>query len=195
MLLYRNKYRIESTRLRGWDYSQPGPYYVTICTRDKYPWFGQVLDGDVKLSAVGCLALRCLHDLPHRFGHVSLDAHVVMPDHIHAILALTTASANTRACPVQQSREGDGGTSPMMARISSRPGSLPVVLSSFKGGVTRRARSELQVGFSWQPRYYDHVIRDDDELTRIRSYIADNPRNWTRDHATDHGRDAPWEAS
>ena len=194
MALFRNRYRVESTRLRGWDYAQPGLYFVTICTRDKYPWFGQVLDGNLRLSAVGELALQCWRQLPAQFGHVALDAHVVMPDHIHAILALGTVSAREIHPPSARNSSGEAVGTPTMSSISPLPGSLPVVIRSYKGGVTRRARNELQLGFAWQPRYYDHIIRDGAELDRIRAYIADNPRNWQRDHALDHDGDAPWEA-
>ena len=88
MALYRNTYRIESARLRSWDYASPGLYFVTICTKDRIPWFGAVTEGQMRLSEVGRLVNAEWHRMGYIRHDVELDAWVVMPDHVHGIIQL-----------------------------------------------------------------------------------------------------------
>lgn len=86
--LYRDEYRIESARHPGWDYRLPGWYFVTICTRDKYCYFGEVRDGVMNLSQTGQIAKSALQNIASHYLNLQLDAFVVMPNHVHAIVVL-----------------------------------------------------------------------------------------------------------
>ena len=165
---FKNKYRINSTRLQGWDYTSPGWYFVTICTRNRQPFFGHITNGVMHLSPIGKIADQYWREIPnHTAGHVSLDAHVVMPDHVHGIIVIHNR--------VIEASQRDVST------ISPRAGSLGAIIRSYKAAVTRWCRRNGYTAFAWQPRYYDHIIRKKDDLIRIRQYILDNPQRWEMD--------------
>ena len=86
MSLFRDRYRVESSRLKNWDYAAAGWYFVTICTREREPILGEVVNGKMRLSVIGKTAHQCWKEIPEHFGHVQLDGHVVMPNHVHGIL-------------------------------------------------------------------------------------------------------------
>ncbi|HQF55149.1 MAG TPA: transposase [Fibrobacteria bacterium] len=145
--------RHDSIRLRCWDYSSIGPYFVTVCSRDRRPLFGVLRDGDVVLSNAGILVARSWCELPNHLPQVSLDQWIVMPDHFHAIVWIDP--------------EHGGSTK------------LGSVVGAFKSASTRSIRLHVDdPGLSvWQRGYYDRVIRAQDELDGIRRYIRDNPRS------------------
>lgn len=86
--LFRNKYLIPSTRLAGYDYGQPGFYFVTICTELRAYYFGRVVDGEMVLSTIGQIAMDCWSKIPEHFPHVMLDEFVIMPNHVHGIIVI-----------------------------------------------------------------------------------------------------------
>jgi putative transposase len=141
-----------SPRMPGYDYAQPGAYYITICAHRQAHWFGSVHGGAMRLSAVGQIAYDCWLSIPEHFPTVSLDAFVVMPNHLHGILVLR-----------------GGGPA------------LGAVVGTYKAAVTRAAR---RAGLApsaplWHGRYYDHIVRDQADIERIRAYILANPLRWS----------------
>ena len=88
MTLFRNKYRVESARLPGWDYSQNGIYFVTVCTHNRELLFGQIENEGMTLNPYGYIVEQCWFDLPNHYSNLVLDAFVVMPNHIHGILII-----------------------------------------------------------------------------------------------------------
>jgi len=160
-----------SIRLPRYDYSRAGFYFVTICVRNKECLFGEIAEGKVRLSEFGIIADECWREIPIHFNNVILALHVIMPNHIHGILRITNVGAR-HALPLQ-------------ARKFGKPvaGSLPTIIGAFKSAVTRRinqVRSTPSAGF-WQRNYYEHVIRNPDELSQIRQYISDNHKKWALD--------------
>jgi putative transposase len=85
---FRNKYRIPSTRLQNWDYGWNASYFVTICTHKRKCYFGEVVNGNMILSEIGKMAEKCWMEIPNHFPFVKLDAHVVMPNHVHGIIII-----------------------------------------------------------------------------------------------------------
>jgi len=85
---YHNKYRVKSTRLKDWDYSSPGHYFVTICAKDRINYFGRVIGGIVELSDIGRIAEECWKNIPVHFPYVELDEFVIMPNHVHGIIVI-----------------------------------------------------------------------------------------------------------
>lgn len=168
-LLYQGRYRIPSTRLRAWDYTNPGLYFITICTHNKYPWFGHVKNGFMCLSSIGVIAYEYWLHIPDHFPHVTLDRFVVMPDHMHGIIRIHK-SKPVETCESHVSTNENHIPRP-------KPGSLGSIINQYKTVCTKKIRL-THPNFTWQPRYHDHVIRDDDALVRIRKYITDNPANW-----------------
>jgi REP element-mobilizing transposase RayT len=177
MIMYRGKYRIESTRLRGWDYSSAGFYFVTVCTKDKHPYFGSIEDGEVKFSSIGEFADRFWIEIPRHFSSVEIDEYVVMPNHVHGIVVIRSIDMSRVETPHVASlpEEGSRQFGPL------KPGSLSKIIQGYKAAVTRQVRLMGKQDFAWQPRFYDHIIRNDEELRRIRIYIRENPFKWELD--------------
>jgi REP element-mobilizing transposase RayT len=173
---FKGKYRIESTRLTGWDYSSPGYYFVTICTQQLQPFFGEVVGGVIHLSSVGEIAQKFWEEIPKHNQHTQLGESVIMPNHVHGIIIIQDQSDNqvveTLHATSLQNR---------MSEIAPKVGSLSTIIRSYKSAVTRSARKCGYSNFAWQSRFYDHIIRDEKSLQEIREYIRNNPLQWELD--------------
>ncbi len=157
----------KSPRLQGYDYSQQGAYFVTICVQRRRWLFGNVMDDQMHLSPAGEMIVRYWERVIEQFAAVALDAFVVMPNHLHGILLL----------------EAD------------RAISISELLQWFKitttNAYSRAVREEGWTPFEgklWQRSYHDHIIRDETDLNRIREYVLYNPARWQDDRL----RDAEW---
>lgn len=194
-----SKYRRQSFRLKGYDYRREGMYYVTICTKDRQHYFGQIQNGQSVLSDIGQIVLDNWFKIPQFSPHIVLDEFVVMPNHIHGILAIIHPVPSLPV-PLQvaslQCNDATGTNNPtgandptgnnhtknqFMASISPKSGSISRVLNSYKGACTKEIRLKHDAGFDWQSKFHDHIIRNEDELHRIQRYIVHNPLNWDED--------------
>jgi REP element-mobilizing transposase RayT len=166
-----------SLRLRGYDYTQGGLYFVTICTHAKACIFGEIVDGTVHLSASGQIVAEEWERTAELRPQVALDAFIVMPNHPHGILTLIDVDAAGRALPIQQSRMA-GVTPP-----GPTAGSVSAIIGQFKAASARRINAVRHTPGTavWQRNFHDHIIRHDRALEQIRAYIADNPAIWEAD--------------
>jgi len=164
--LFAGKYRISTARCRGWNYAGSGSYFVTVCTRDRYPWFGYVKRGFICLSEIGAIVADEWRKTPRIRPNVMLDTWVVMPNHLHGIITITPP-------PCARSL-----SSSSHHRRNWSAHSLGSVINQFKSICTKRIRAQVDEEFAWQARYHDHIIRNAGELARIRQYIFNNPRVW-----------------
>ena len=185
---FQNRYRIPSARLKNWDYRSKGLYYITICCHRRVHHFGEVHNGRMVLSGIGEICDKYLKESPAHFPFVVVDAAVVMPDHLHAILMIDGDDGlgdididRDVACNVCTP---DPIRNAAMAAISPQYGSLASVVRSFKSAVSKEAHL-INAGFRWHARFHDSIIRDEDEHLRIKKYIDDNPRKWG-DRYPDH---------
>jgi putative transposase len=172
MTLFKGKYRVESTRLQGWDYATPGWYFVTICTNNRVCSLGEVVEGAVQLSQIGRIAQSELINIPTHYANVRVDSFVVMPNHIHAITVIEGAHQYT-----------PGLRPPIDDRVPTekvKPGSLSTIVRSYKAGVVRLARQQGLV-FGWQPGFHDHILRRNKSVNAVRDYLQENPANWDQD--------------
>jgi putative transposase len=154
-----------SIRLPGYDYTRPGAYFVTLCIRGRECLLGDVRAGQMHLSECGRIVADCWQWLGERYPYVTLDAWVVMPNHLHGILTFK------------------GVTDGRIEADSAKRKSLGSVIGAYKTVSTRhvnkiRGRSGLPL---WQRDFYEHVVRREEDLRRIRAYILDNPRRWSVD--------------
>ncbi len=174
---FNNKYRIKSARLPHWDYGNPGMYFVTICTKNFTEWFGMVQNREMILNKTGNIAENYWVGIADHFDNVELDEFIVMPNHIHGIIGIIGDKTVGRdvACNVS--------TSDRMSNISPKPKSLSTIIRSYKSAVTRSIRKHHNSHFAWQPRFYDHVIRNNHALKNIQTYIQKNPENWEKDQS------------
>ncbi len=177
------KHRRRSVRLKEYDYASPGWYFVTICTHERESLFGEVVECQMRPSRIGAIAQECWNEIPRHCHWASLDASIVMPNHLHGIVVL-------------------GRDSPWRVPMAARkaafgkpvPGSLATIVGLFKQAVTSKARAHVgtphpDVGVRhgvplqvWQKNYYEHIIRNEGELHRIREYICSNPLRWPYDN-------------
>jgi REP element-mobilizing transposase RayT len=173
------------TRLQEHNYAAPGAYFVTVCTLHKEPILGEIACDSVVLSPAGAIVDEAWHDLSEHYPHLRLDAFVIMPNHIHGILFLSgpplpdSVGAGLRPAP----------THPDDTTASRRHG-LSEIIRAFKSFSARRINAlrgtpGLPV---WQRGFYDHVIRNDEDLARIRQYIITNPLRWSLDEENPHAR-------
>jgi len=186
---YQHKYRIASARLQGYDYGQNGAYFITICTKDRVQFFGEIISGtqnieqgsetqniglgsetqniaSLRASPMGVIAHEYWQKIPEHFPFVILDEFVVMPNHVHGILIISK--------PVQMQESGYAN------KFGPQSGNISSVIRGYKAGVQSYATNN-KIDFGWQPRFHDHIIRDNEEMKRIRKYIIENPGNWFRD--------------
>jgi REP element-mobilizing transposase RayT len=173
----------KSPRLQGYDYRQVGAYFVTICTVKRLALFGGIKDEMMNLSPLGQIAAEELASIPACWQSVYLDAFVVMPNHVHAIIVLDVPKVPDAKNGVPTSRPVGTAFMPSVAPSHTTP-SLGTVVGAYKAGVTRRARSANLIDDDqpiWQVRYHDHIIRDETSLNRIRVYVEQNPVLWAED--------------
>jgi putative transposase len=158
-----------SIRLKDYDYSQAGAYFITICTQNRECLFGEIINGKMILNGYGEMVLKCWSDLPNHYYNLILDSFVLMPNHLHGIMYI----------PVNVG----AGLKPAPTRASKKTHGLPEFVRALKTFSARRINEIRNTpGISvWQRNYYERVIRDESELNKIREYIINNPLNWETD--------------
>lgn len=195
MAKYLNKYRIESSRLKGFDYNSNGSYFITICTKNRFPYFGNIADGKMHLTEIGKLAEQFWKSIPEHFSHATLGEFIIMPDHMHGIITLNATGVQTTQCTtktqtthcttkvqtthcVVSAEAAESIKNQKMAAISPKPGSISVIIGSYKSVVSKNAH-KISADFNWQERFHDRIIRNGNEYSRIAHYIKNNPKKWT----------------
>lgn len=169
------KHHRRSIRLKNFDYSSEGAYFVTVCIQDRNCLFGEIIDACLRLNGAGLSICKALIDLPSNCLGLEIDEFIVMPNHVHAIFILRSPSVSINPC--------DG---PFL--LLKKPLTLFDVVYSFKSWTTKLYLDGVkQKGWTpfpgrlWQRNYYEHIIRDETELTTLREYIVNNPNNWPDD--------------
>ncbi len=184
-----SEFRRRNLRIPGYDYTQDGAYFVTICAEGKRNLFGRVFDEKMKTNSLGLMIEKVWKEIPDFYPGVYLDLFVVMPNHLHGIVCM-----NVGAAPC-------GRPAPKQAPGPAAIFSLPDIVHRFKSYTTNAARrlfvddDGTPLRRLWQRNYYEHVIRNDESLRRIREYIQNNPLRWhlDRENPGKNGRD-PFDA-
>ena len=171
-----NIHRRRSIRLKDYDYTQPGIYFITICTEKRVCLFGEVVAGRMCLSRYGEIVWEEWLNTETRRPNVITDAFVVMPNHGHGSIGIHDAEP----C------RGMARHAPTTARQFGKPipNSLPTIIGSFKSAVTKGInRRRGTTGTSvWQRGYYERIVRNEHALNHVRQYIEENPLRWHYDH-------------
>ena len=229
MTLFKDKYRIESVRLQGYDYSQPGAYFITIVTHNRQCLFGNIVDGEMMLNEFGVLVKNEWLKTGIIRPNIVIDAFVVMPNHLHGILIITgnddgrgfrggggrdtlqrvsttksemesdtksDMESDTKSdmesnmesdmeSNMESDMESDTGMGTKTIEQFGKPtkNSIPTIVRLFKSTTTKQINQLRQTPMQplWQRNYYEHIIRNEIELNRIRQYIIDNPKKWKTD--------------
>lgn len=178
MIYDPQKHHRRSIRLKGYDYSQSGAYYVTIVAQNRACLFGNVANAEMQLNDAGRMVQSQWECLPQRFSNLELDEFIVMPNHFHGILVIT-GKANDDA------RIGNpfSATEP-----TQHDPTLGDIVGPWKSTTTDEyIRGVHELNWEpfyrklWQRNYWEHIVRDEPDLNRIRRYIIDNPANWESD--------------
>ncbi|MFB6340218.1 transposase [Saccharicrinis sp. FJH62] len=182
---FLNKYRTSSLRLQKWDYGWNGKYFITICTKHREYFFGDIDHGRMILSETGKIANKLWLEIPEHFSFVKLDEFVIMPDHMHGIIIIDKKDRSRMQEPVETSDSGVFTGSEYPEQIAAamekwKPGTLGVIINQYKRAVTINAR-KIDPEFAWQSRYYEHIIRTHQSFERIKRYINLNTVNWKKE--------------
>jgi putative transposase len=163
-----------SLRLPFYDYTQPGAFFITVCTHCREPILGKTVDGNGCLNAYGQIVQEEWQRTAQIRPNLMIDAFIVMPNHIHGIIIIHHQSRGTmhRAPTPQLERFGHPTSN-----------SIPTIIRGFKSAVTQRVNQLRGTPYSpvWQRNYYEHVIRNEADLEEICEYIANNPLKWLED--------------
>lgn len=197
---FKDRYRIESNRLKGYNYWSDGWYFITICTKDRKHYFGCVVDGKMVLNEMGKIINDEIVDLKNHFKYIEIYEYVIMPNHMHVVMFLNVG--NIVPFDVYGGRGGyardvfqkhlyndnnepntndEKFTKQYFANISPAKWTMWNIIKLFKWFTNKKIKKLNQWLFARQPNYYDHIIRDDEELQRIKNYIIDNPTKRERD--------------
>lgn len=176
----------QSIRLKGYDYSKPGYYFITICTQNRVHRFGEISGGVMRLNDAGNIVEDCWNELAIRFPHVSLDSFVVMPNHIHGIITAGAPLAGARFIPTANADESNVPTEQRAtARVAPTIGDI---VGAYKSLCVKKLLQwindtdpTIRFGTLWQRNYWEHIIRDEQSLYTIRQYIRNNPAKWQAD--------------
>ena len=200
---FKNKYRIASIRLPYWDYSQNGWYFVTICAKNRVNYFGQIKNDQTQLNNLGAITHQSWLAIPEHFPFVILDEFIIMPNHLHGILIINhqaqMAAVSVETQNLASRYDGKRETQNLASlrrgeqktafgrtlnqtanKFGPQTRNLASIMRGFKIGV-KKYTNVHNIKFEWQPRFYEHIIRDDESLNRIREYIKNNPANWLND--------------
>jgi REP-associated tyrosine transposase len=171
MILPDPKSNRKSIRLKDYDYAQNGAYFITICSNFHKHVFGTITDGKMMLSSQGQIVNQLWWEIPDHFSEIQLDQFVVMPNHIHGIIAISRAQ---HAAPLPES---------VPHSKSVQSGSIAAIVRSYKSAVTKTIRANQQGNKTriWQRNYWERVIRNERELSAYREYIKYNPLKWDHD--------------
>ncbi len=177
MSLFQNKYRINSLRLKGYDYSKEAAYFVTICVKDKKHSFGEVIQKNnsifVELNDLGKLAEINFKEIENLHPYAIIDQYVIMPNHVHGIIAI-----------IEQQITPDNNNENVLYEyknsFSPQRKNIPSIIRGYKASIKSFANKN-KIEFSWQPGYSDRIIRNDTELENVQKYIFENPIKWSLD--------------
>ena len=189
---FQDKYRINTARAWWHDYDG-GAYFITICTKGREHYFGEIEDGKMVLSEIGDYTRQCIEQISQHNPYAEIPLYVIMPNHLHMIVFIVETvapspqtqnnneiSETVHAPSLQPSRWKNDNVDKKMQFISKQKKRLPVAIGNMKSAVTRFANQNDHY-FAWQTRFYDRIVRDQPEMNRIATYIENNVANWKDD--------------
>jgi putative transposase len=162
-------------RLRGWDYSSPGRYFVTICVKNKECFLADIVGGKVVLNEYGKIVESRWLWLKNQYRYVELDAFVIMPNHVHGLIRIISKSVGTgRDLSLPTIVESSLPTKTKIKPLSD-------IIGAFKTTSSKDIHLAGFLNFFWQRSFYERIIRSEEEVCKIRQYIMNNPANWDND--------------
>ena len=187
--LYQKKFRVPSARYIAHDYNH-GMYFITVCTAAHEHYFGKITNGEMELNALGEYLLQNLQNVSLHYPYAEIPLFVIMPNHIHAIVIIDDTRRDV-ACRVSNINDAyhvstekpsiiNFEKNPKMQSVAKQCGLLSTTIGGLKSAITKYANTN-KITFGWQTRFYDRIIRDQDECNQIAIYIEENPAKWEID--------------
>ena len=180
-----DRHHRRSIRLKGYDYSQPGWYFVTVCVQNREMLFGDIVNRKMKLNSIGKLIDYYWQRLPKHFKNIELDEYQIMPNHFHGIVHIVRAMHSDQNI-ASEPNDSTGNASPLPPPPprGTKPGSLGAVMQNFQSITTRKINKIRKTpGVRlWHRNYWEHIVRREAELNLIRKYIIENPKKWDEDY-------------
>ena len=173
------KHHRRSIRIKGYDYSQAGAYYVTIVMYQRDCLFGEIKNEEMHLNDFGKIADECWRAIPEHFPFVELGMYVIMPNHVHGIIVIRNDELTSNV--VVGATQWVAPTTPGNRPKGPKPKSLGTIIGQFKSAVSYRINKEYNATGIWQRNYYEHIIRDEKDLQNKTDYIEANPSLWDED--------------
>lgn len=193
-----------SIRLKGYDYSSIGSYFITICAQNRENLFGDVIDNKMVLNNAGEMVKKWVIETENKFKNISIDEYIIMPNHFHSIMSILNVGADLRVCPNDENIcPNDKNICPNDENIcpNDNPGykgehtgspqpkiEIPEIVQWFKTMTTNEYIKGIKNGIYlpfdkriWQHNYYERIIRNETEFNKIKEYIINNPVNWLND--------------
>ncbi len=192
----KNNRTRKNIRLKDYDYSSNGGYFITICTKDRECFFGEINNGKIELNNIGEMAQKIWEKIPEYFNFVELNEFIIMPNHIHGIIFIQSDGVGAISNRPSMRPSNNSPKSEFSSQIinhhhmennkraiNNRPyGSISQIIKSYKQTVTKNIRNNSQfIDFSWQKSFHDRIIRNEKEHQSISEYILYNPENWQED--------------
>ena len=158
----------KANRLTDFDYSSSGYYFVTVCVKDRKNWFGGIVKDEMVLNGYGKTTKDYWLAISEHYNNIDIDEYIIMPNHIHGIIIISSDMVGTEHCSVPTGK--------------NHYGLLSKTIKSFKNVCTKHFRQQFNNNdFIWQRSFYDHIIRNEEALKKVREYISKNPLNWAID--------------
>ncbi|MFK8268422.1 transposase [Capnocytophaga cynodegmi] len=189
-----DKHKRRSIRLKGYDYSREGLYFITICCQNRAHYFGEIINEEMQLNEIGEIAQKCWRDIPNHFKNVLLHTFVVMPNHIHGIIEIVTPVGANQHLPYNETVNQhlphnetanyhlpDENRGKDLSPLRGTSNTIGSIVRGFKIGVTKWVRSNTNIHQIWQRNYYEHIIRNEASYFKIHEYIENNPAKWNED--------------
>ena len=189
-----------SIRFKGYDYTQAGLYFITICCQNRACLFGEIENGKMMLNDAGAIANDCWLNIPNHFPNAILHEYVIMPNHVHGIIELVGANNHSPVSKLHSPKTelhspknkknnnsviGDNRAK-NVSPLRSPSKTVGSVVRGFKIGVTKWMRQNTDTFYIWQRNYWEHIIRDDKSHENISQYIINNPTKWNNDKLNPH---------
>ncbi len=171
---FKNKYKISSTRLQNWDYGWNASYFVTINTKNRVPFFGEITNKKMQLSTIGEIANDFWLEIPQHFPFVKLGEFIIMPDHVHGVITIDKPYVEKDKVTLAKENNKTKGQQRFQNQGEN---TLSSIVGSFKSVVTKHAH-KLNGKFEWQPLFHDKIIPNKEAYKNIAAYIKANPSKW-----------------
>ena len=187
------RYNPQSNRLQNYDYSSNGAYFITICTKERQHYFWEVVDGEMILNNYWEIIYKDIQDLEGYYKYVIIDEFIVMPDHVHFVIFIgwwDEKDVSEKHLYTDTETNNDNEILKFSQKyykdISPKKWELWNIIKLLKWYATKKMnRSNNKVFFAWQKNYYERVVRNKEELYKIRRYIINNPLKWETDKGND----------